>query len=86
MIDFPELTMHDRCDACLQHAVAIIQVAEDLPPIYTCGHHFRKNRATFIDKGYLYSVDPAHDMIFTNAFRNRELEEAGVSGMSGASA
>jgi hypothetical protein len=52
---FSPLTAHDRCDSCIQPAMAQVFISIDLDIIKFCGHHFHKNEAVFLARGYLVS-------------------------------
>lgn len=62
----PELNLGHRCDACSAAAVAQVEISDTLPHLLLCGHHFRKNRAAFIESGYAYSVPDDYDYTFTD--------------------
>ena len=63
---FPTLTKLDRCDRCFGAALSVVQISPTLPMLYMCGHHFRKFRATFDEKGYSYLLndDVRRDALF----------------------
>lgn len=54
---FPEITRLDRCDNCSAAAVSAVQISMDLPLLYLCGHHLRKNRPALDEKGYSYLIN-----------------------------
>lgn len=51
----------DRCDSCIQVAVAAIEVSADLPVLMLCGHHWRKSAAAVRERGYEFAVEPEND-------------------------
>jgi len=64
--DFPALTPEDRCDRCGARAVTAVLIDNDLPMLYFCGYHLRKNRSFLDEKGYQYMIndDIRRDVFF----------------------
>ena len=61
---FTTLTLHDKCDRCLQTAVSQVLIAgTDL--LLLCNHHFRTHRDAFVAKGYLYQFNGDQETQFT---------------------
>lgn len=61
---FLTLTLHDKCDRCLQTAVSQVLV-EGSNLLLLCAHHFRKNRDVFVSRGYLYQFNGDQETRYT---------------------
>lgn len=57
-LTFPKLTPNDRCDACVQAAVAQVKPDPTVDNLKLCGHHFRMNKTKIEEAGWPFEVAP----------------------------
>ena len=53
---FPVLTLHDRCDSCIQQAQGQVFISAEFDNLKFCSHHFNENLPLFLARNYLFSA------------------------------